>query len=170
MPTTSLIILGRHDSNWTLDPAVDYFTELTEIHRSRSEAETLRIGELIGRRLHPPCLILLHGELGAGKTTLTRALALGLGLEDASIVHSPSFTLVNQYPTKGESIYHIDLYRLDGLSDLYSIGMEEILSREAVIIVEWAEKLILDVEGAVTIRILVDPNSEERRIQVDYPD
>ena len=124
----------------------------------------------MGARLHPPCLILLHGELGAGKTTLTRALALGLGVEDASIVHSPSFTLVNQYPAKGETIYHVDLYRLEGLSDLYSIGMEEILSREAVIIVEWAEKLILEVERAVTIQIQVDPISEKRRIQVDYPD
>ena len=143
---------------------------MTETHRSRSEAETLRIGELIGRRLHAPCLILLHGELGAGKTTLTRALALGLDVEDASIVHSPSFTLVHQYPAKGETIYHVDLYRLEGLSDLYSIGMEEILSREAVIIVEWAEKLILEVERAITIRIQVDPISEERRIQVDYPD
>ncbi len=143
---------------------------MTETHHSRSEAETLCIGELIGRRLSPPCLILLHGELGAGKTTLTRALALGLGLEDTSIVHSPSFTLVNQYPTKGETIYHVDLYRLEGLSDLYSIGMEEILSQEAFIIVEWAEKLALDVERAVAIHILVDPISEERCIQVDYPD
>ena len=143
---------------------------LTETHRSRSEAETLRIGELIGRRLHPPCLILLHGALGAGKTTLTRALAVGLGVGDASIVHSPSFTLVNQYPARGETLYHVDLYRLEGLSDLYSIGMDEILSQEAVIIVEWAEKLILEVEKAVTIQIQVDPISEERRIQVDYPD
>ena len=143
---------------------------LTEVHRSRSEAETLHIGELIGRRLHSPCLVLLHGELGAGKTTLTRALALGLGVEDISIVHSPSFTLVNQYPAKDETIYHVDLYRLEGLSDLYSIGMEEILSREAVIIVEWAEKLTFEVERAVTIQIVVDPISEERRIQVDYPD
>ena len=143
---------------------------LTETHRSRSEAETLRIGELIGRRLHPPCLILLHGELGAGKTTLTRALAVGLGVGDPSIVHSPSFTLVNQYPARGETLYHVDLYRLEGLSDLYSIGMDEILSQEAVIIVEWAEKLILEVEKAVTIQIQVDPISEKRCIQVDYPD
>ena len=143
---------------------------LTETHRSRSEAETLRIGERIGRRLHPPCLILLHGELGAGKTTLTRALAVGLGVGDPSIVHSPSFTLVNQYPARGETLYHVDLYRLEGLSDLYSIGMDEILSQEAVIIVEWAEKLILEVGKAVSIQIQVDPISEERRIQVDYPD
>ncbi len=143
---------------------------LTEIHRSCSEAQTLRIGELIGRRLQSPCLVLLHGELGAGKTTLTRALASGLGVEDASIVHSPSFTLVNQYPAKDETIYHVDLYRLEGLSDLYSIGMEEILSREAVVIVEWAQKLTLEVERAVTIQIVVDPISEERRIHVDYPD
>ena len=142
---------------------------MTKIHRSSSEAETARIGECIGGRLHPPCLILLHGELGAGKTTLTRALALGLGVEDPSLVHSPSFTLVNQYPSREGPIYHVDLYRLEGLSDLYSIGIEEILSQEAVVIVEWAEKLTLEVQPAVVIHIQVNAVSEERRIEVDYP-
>ncbi|MFQ5929882.1 MAG: tRNA (adenosine(37)-N6)-threonylcarbamoyltransferase complex ATPase subunit type 1 TsaE, partial [Acidobacteriota bacterium] len=109
-----------------------------EIEHSNSDRETLRIGEKIGRRLRPPRAVLLYGELGSGKTLLARGLAQGLGVEDPRVVRSPSFTLVNQYMGKEGLIYHVDLYRLDGLRDLYSIGLEEILANHSIIIIEWA--------------------------------
>ncbi len=71
-----------------------------EIQFSKSEQETLRIGEKIGRKLHLPRVILLYGELGSGKTVLVRGLAQGLGVQDPTLVRSPSFTLVNQYACK----------------------------------------------------------------------
>ena len=135
--------------------------------RSSSEEETRRIGRRLGRTLHPPRVILLTGELGAGKTVLTQALAAGLEVEDLSLVRSPSFTLINEYPSARGRIYHVDLYRLEGADDFHSIGLEEILERNAVVIIEWGEKLDLPVENPVRIRILVDPDSDERRLEVD---
>jgi len=71
-----------------------------EVNYSNSEEETLRIGQAIGKRLQPPRVVLLYGELGSGKTVFTRGLAGGLGVDDPTAVRSPSFTLVNEYPTK----------------------------------------------------------------------
>lgn len=138
-----------------------------KILESGSEAETLRIGEDIGQRLHPPRTVLLYGELGSGKTLLTRGLVKGLGGNDPACVHSPSFTLVNQYSSRKGVIYHIDLYRLEGLRDLYSIGLEEILSEEALVIIEWAEKLLLHPNNPLTIRISVDPTTHVRSLEAD---
>ena len=135
--------------------------------RSSSEEETRRIGRRLGRTLHPPRVILLTGELGAGKTVLTQALAAGLEVEDLSLVRSPSFTLINEYPSARGRIYHVDLYRLEGADDFHSIGLEEILERNAVVIIEWGEKLDLPVDNPVRIRIRVDPASDERLLEID---
>ncbi|MDA2929209.1 tRNA (adenosine(37)-N6)-threonylcarbamoyltransferase complex ATPase subunit type 1 TsaE [Acidobacteria bacterium AH-259-O06] len=137
-----------------------------EIEHSNSDRETLRIGEKIGRWLRPPRAVLLHGELGSGKTLLARGLAQGLGVEDPRVVRSPSFTLVNQYMGKEGLIYHVDLYRLDGLRDLYSIGLEEILANHSIIIIEWAEKLLFQPENPLRIRISVDPKTDTRRFEI----
>ncbi len=139
----------------------------SQILRSSSEEETRRIGLRLGETLHPPRVVLLSGELGAGKTVFTQALAAGLEVEDLSLVRSPSFTLINEYPSARGPIYHVDLYRLEGADDFHSIGMEEILEREAVVIIEWGEKLDLPVEDPVRIRILVDPASDERLLEID---
>jgi tRNA threonylcarbamoyladenosine biosynthesis protein TsaE len=79
------------------------------------------------------------GDLGAGKTTLTRGIAQGLGLADTSLVNSPSFTLVNVYQGICP-IYHVDLYRLEGARDLYSIGLDDFMGSEGVTIIEWSER------------------------------
>ena len=137
------------------------------ILRSGSEEETRSIGLRLGRRLQPPRVVLLTGELGAGKTVLTQAMAAGLQVEDPSLVRSPSFTLINEYPSARGRIYHVDLYRLEGADDFHSIGLEEILEREAVVIIEWGEKLDLPVNDPVRVRILVDPVSDERLLEID---
>lgn len=127
----------------------------TQVHRSCSEEETGILGEKIAAEFPSPQIILLHGQLGAGKTALTKGLAHGYGLDDTSIVHSPSFSLINEYPVPSGTIYHVDLYRLDSTRDLYSIGLDEILWSDQVVIVEWAEKLKLDYPPALKIHITV---------------
>ena len=85
-------------------------------------------------------MVFLRGSLGTGKTTLTRGIAQGLGIKDPSLVNSPSFTLVNIYYGRCP-IYHVDLYRLDGERDLYSIGLDDFLGKDGVTVVEWSERL-----------------------------
>ena len=133
---------------------------------SRDETETIDVGRRIGSRVHPPIVILLVGELGSGKTVLTRGLVEGLGIQDPALVHSPSFSLVNEYPAVRGLIYHIDLYRLDTLRDQHSIGLDEILASDSIVIVEWADKLLLPVFHPLRIRIeTVDAST--RRITVE---
>ncbi len=139
----------------------------SQVLRSSSEEETRSIGLKLGEMLQPPRVVLLSGELGAGKTVLTQAMAAGLEVEDLSLVRSPSFTLINEYPSARGRVYHVDLYRLEGADDFHSIGLEEILDREAVVIIEWGEKLDLPVDDPVRVRILVDPVSDERLLEID---
>lgn len=134
---------------------------------SQSEDETRALGRAITEDLKVPATFLLHGELGAGKTALTKGIADGLGIDDPTEVHSPSFSLVNQYACRTCPMYHIDLYRLETLKDLYSIGIEEILTDEAVIVIEWAEKLRLAVENPIEIRFRV-LEGDTREITVKY--
>jgi tRNA threonylcarbamoyladenosine biosynthesis protein TsaE len=128
---------------------------------SKSPEETVKIGRELARSLPVPGVVLLRGDLGAGKTTLTRGIAQGLGLMDPSLVNSPSFTLVNVY--QGDClIYHVDLYRLDGARDLYTIGIDDFLGKEGVTIIEWAERLAFPFKGAVEIKL--EDAGDDRRI------
>lgn len=127
---------------------------------SKSAEETERFGLRIARDLTIPCVILLRGALGTGKTTLARGLAVGLGVEDRSAINSPSFTLVNIYQGKCP-IYHVDLYRVRGWRDLRSIGIDEFLAGTGVTIVEWSEHLPFKVPGALLIR-LEDAGGDDR--------
>ena len=120
---------------------------------SRSEEETHQIGQQIGRRLKPPRVVLLSGQLGSGKTILARGIAEGLKIPQQVVVRSPSFTLVNEYPSPAGTIYHLDLYRLETPAELYSIGIDEILCSDSIVMVEWAEKLQLPVDGPLNIQI-----------------
>jgi tRNA threonylcarbamoyladenosine biosynthesis protein TsaE len=104
--------------------------------RTRSEEETIAAGERLARRLPFPCVVLLIGELGAGKTTFAKGLLEGLGLATPDQVSSPTFTLIHEY---GRA-YHIDLYRIENERDLATLGLEELLERDAVLIVEWGER------------------------------
>lgn len=107
---------------------------------SASEEQTLRIGTLIGRCLDAPLLILLQGDLGAGKTVLARGIARGLGVATRTPITSPTFTLMNHYPARLD-LYHFDLYRLSGPEDLIDIGFDEYAFGDGVALVEWPEKL-----------------------------
>lgn len=133
---------------------------------SASEDETFALGRRIASALTAPRVLLLFGELGAGKTAFTRGFASGLGMADLSQVHSPSFTLVNQYETPAGTLYHIDLYRLETSRDLYSIGLEELLWEGTWAVVEWAERLPWTLQNPLLVRIRVEPD-ESRSFEIN---
>ena len=106
---------------------------------SRSPAETEALGEQFGRAARRGLVIALSGDLGAGKTQFVRGVARGLGCPGR--VHSPTFTLVNEYGGGRLKLFHLDLYRLETAEQLWSAGIEEYLSPEGVSVIEWAERL-----------------------------
>jgi len=120
-----------------------------------SQEETEALGRRLGSNLTAPMIILLEGSLGAGKTALTRGIVDGFGCTDPTLVHSPTFSLINEYHCQTATVYHIDLYRLETLRDLYSIGLDELVTSNAIVIIEWAEKLLFKVDHTWRIRLEV---------------
>ena len=128
---------------------------------TNTPAETEKIGHIIGQTLVKRDVVALIGDLGAGKTCLTRGLALGLGLPLPQKVTSPSYTLINEY--EGYTpIYHIDLYRIDQCEDVWDLGLDEYLEGEGVCIIEWAN-IILQELPSHTIEIKLSWLDENRR-------
>jgi tRNA threonylcarbamoyladenosine biosynthesis protein TsaE len=115
-------------------------TGLSKVIRSTGVEVTRRVGRDIGRALTSPMLIRLMGNLGCGKTAFVQGLAEGLEVPQAYYITSPTFTLINEYPGR-LPLYHVDLYRLEGMVDLDDIGLDEIIAADGVVAVEWAEKL-----------------------------
>jgi tRNA threonylcarbamoyladenosine biosynthesis protein TsaE len=134
---------------------------------SKSPEETQKAGWEIAKSLPVPGVVLLRGALGTGKTTLTRGIAQGLGLDDPGLVSSPSFTLVHVYQGICP-IYHVDLYRLQGERDLYSIGLDDFLGREGVTVVEWSEHLPLAFAPATEVEI-EDAGNDLRVLHIFSP-
>lgn len=110
---------------------------------TQSSDETLQLGRKLGAKLISGDLVLLYGDLGAGKTCLTQGICLGAGLENNTYIRSPTFTLINEYPAK-VPIFHIDLYRLETEGEISNLGLEEIIYSPSITIIEWPEKLKLD--------------------------
>ncbi len=131
--------------------------------RSSSEKETFLLAKKVAESFEGKEVVLLIGELGAGKTVFAKGIAAGLGLEDVHQVCSPSFTLVNIYQAKFP-IYHIDLYRLGKEAEIADIGWEDYLE-QGVVIVEWGEKLHFDME-AIKITIQIEED-DTRKIKID---
>ncbi|MFC4805023.1 tRNA (adenosine(37)-N6)-threonylcarbamoyltransferase complex ATPase subunit type 1 TsaE [Filifactor villosus] len=111
----------------------------------RNEEETLEFGRMIGKNMEEGILVCLNGDLGAGKTCLTKGIAQGLEIEED--VTSPTFILVEEYEGR-LPLYHFDVYRIDDPEELYFIGFEEYLGKEAVVIIEWSSRIeeILPIE------------------------
>jgi len=133
-------------------------------YRTRSESETIALGERLARALPAKRTVLLIGNLGAGKTTLAKGIVNGLGAADPEEVASPTFTLIHEYGNGG--VYHIDLYRLEELREVATLGLDEILDRDAVVLIEWGERFpqILPPERT-EIRIQALPD-DEREIAI----
>lgn len=105
---------------------------------THSEEETIELGRRIAAELPRRAVVLLIGNLGAGKTTLAKGIISGLGGASIEEVSSPTFTLIHEY---GDGrVYHIDLYRLDTPSQVATLGLDEIFDREAVVLIEWGER------------------------------
>jgi len=133
---------------------------------TRSPEETLAFGRMLARELQPPCLVLLEGELGSGKTTLTKGIVSGLGAAREEEVTSPSFTLVHEYGTDPK-VYHIDLYRVESARELATLGLDDLWAQQAIVIIEWGEKL-WDNPPAPRVKIRLEyVTSEERRIRIE---
>ncbi len=116
--------------------------------------------------MKPPVLILLSGELGAGKTTLTKGIVSGLGAAREDEVTSPTFTLVHKYEGRAR-VYHVDLYRVGDFHDLETLGLEDVFSENAVVIVEWPDRLAFRTDWPV-LRVRLEHVTENiRKISIE---
>lgn len=137
------------------------------LYRTASEEETVALGERLARELPRSGVVLLIGNLGAGKTTLARGIVAGRGAASADEVSSPTFTLIHEY---AQDLYHIDLYRLDEPRQVATLGLEELFDRDALVLIEWGERFPeLMPAGRTEIRIRRNPD-ETREIEVALPD
>jgi tRNA threonylcarbamoyladenosine biosynthesis protein TsaE len=109
------------------------------LYRTASEEETIALGERLARALPPKQVVLLIGQLGAGKTTLAKGIVKGLGAAEPDEVSSPTFTLIHEYGNQGR-VYHIDLYRLDQPHQVATLGLEDLFDRPAIVLIEWGER------------------------------
>ncbi len=135
----------------------------------------MAFGRELANKLEPPCLVLLEGGLGSGKTTLVKGIVAGLGAAREDEVNSPTFTLVHEYggglhptvPGSEPKVYHVDLYRIEDPRELATLGLEDLMAHPATVIVEWGEKLG-DVGSAPWIRVRLEHlGNEDRRIAVE---
>jgi tRNA threonylcarbamoyladenosine biosynthesis protein TsaE len=138
--------------------------------RTTSDEETVRLGREIAALLPRRAVVLLIGNLGAGKTTLAKGIVSGLAGTAPDEVSSPTFTLIHEYGSTSDhsAVYHVDLYRLDRAADVATLGLDEIFDREAVVLVEWGERFP-ELLPENHVRIHLDPDSVDanvRRIRI----
>jgi len=134
---------------------------------TRSEEETLSVSHRLATILQPGDVIGLVGDLGAGKTLFTQGIASEMGVPEGCYVNSPTFTIINEYPTR-PPIYHFDLYRIEDPGELFEIGYYEYLEGDGVCIIEWFDR---HGEAAPPVFLLVEIDSfgdgTERRIEFE---
>jgi len=135
---------------------------------SHSPAETEQLGELWGRTAPRGWVIALNGELGAGKTQLVRGVARGLGV--SSRVHSPTFTLVNEYSGGRLKLFHLDLYRLETAEQIYQAGIEQFLQPDGVAVIEWAERIFSSQSPLQAVRFVKIETLGEMERRIVYED
>jgi len=99
----------------------------------------LALGEQLGAALSRGSVVLLIGPLGAGKTVLAKGMARGLGIQEG--ISSPTYTIISEYHGKGVTLYHVDLYRIEGRDQVENLGLDDILRGDSITVVEWGEKL-----------------------------
>src|SRR5712671_6388879 len=132
---------------------------------SHSSEETISKGREIAANLHPPVIVMLSGELGSGKTTLTKGIISGLGAAREEDVTSPTFTLVHVFHNHSK-VYHVDLYRVESFQDLESLGLEDALGEQAIVIIEWPERFTFRTDWPrIDIR-LEHAGGDSRRIAI----
>jgi tRNA threonylcarbamoyladenosine biosynthesis protein TsaE len=133
---------------------------------TRSPEETIAFGRTLTDLLAPPKIVLLRGDLGAGKTTLVKGIAAGFGAAEEEDVTSPTFTLVHEYRGPRANLYHIDLYRVDTPRELETLGLDDLRAEGSILLIEWGEKFPRLLRER-DVQISLERQSEnERRIKI----
>lgn len=135
---------------------------------TNSAEETISWGRRLGEKLQPPLLVLLTGELGSGKTTLTKGIVAGLDAAQEDDVTSPSYTLLHEYGV-GRKVFHGDLYRLENFHDFETVGLEDVFAEPAIVILEWSEKFPLKTPWPQLRVQLQHLGGDSRRIRMTEP-
>ncbi|MEK7434728.1 MAG: tRNA (adenosine(37)-N6)-threonylcarbamoyltransferase complex ATPase subunit type 1 TsaE [Cyanobacteriota bacterium] len=138
---------------------------------AKNEEETKKIGLAIGENLNSPVVIYLTGDLGTGKTYISKGIAEGLKIKED--ITSPTFTLINEYKNDKYHLYHLDLYRLNSLSSVLDLGIEDFVSEnDSVTIIEWYEKLenYKLSKNFIEIKIFYNENGRDFIIELDNYD
>ena len=130
---------------------------------SDSEVQTAALGEDLGRALSPGDVVLLYGDLGAGKTAFVRGMARGIGANPDEVT-SPTFTLVQEYAGTSSTLFHVDLYRLEG-PEIDDLGLEDLVSGDGIVAIEWAERWKGRPDDVTEVRI-EDLGDDRRRISI----
>ncbi len=131
---------------------------------THSAEETIAFGRELAREISPPLLILLRGDLGAGKTTLVKGIAEGFEAACAEDVTSPTFTLIHEYRGPKITLFHIDLYRIDSERELATLGLDDLIAPNCILLIEWGEKfprLLRDKDLQINLERMSD---QERKI------
>ena len=128
-----------------------------------SHEDTFNLGKKIGQRVTSGDIILLEGDLGAGKTTFTQGLAQGMGIKE--VVNSPTFVIVNEFLTGKIPLYHMDLYRMEDENQLYDIGFEEFIFGNGVSVIEWPE-IAMDFLPHDYTRLVIERDTDGRHIDI----
>lgn len=133
-------------------------------------ADTIEVGRKLARLLVPPQLLILRGDLGTGKTTLVKGIAQALDAADPDEVTSPTFTLLHEYDGaldgKSVKLFHLDVYRLEGERQLETLGLDELLTPDALVLVEWGEKFKSIQKKATGEILIVSTGGDARKITV----
>jgi tRNA threonylcarbamoyladenosine biosynthesis protein TsaE len=133
---------------------------------THSAEETIAFGRTLKRLLAPPKLVLLRGDLGAGKTTLIKGIAAAFDAAAEEDVTSPTFTLVHEYRGALANLYHIDLYRVDTPRQLETLGLDDLIAEDSILLIEWGEKFSRFVRDRDVEISLARVGENERKIQV----
>lgn len=131
-------------------------------YRTRSAAETAEVGARIAAMLSPPAVVMLIGDLGSGKTTLAKGIVQALGAAPPEEVLSPTFSLVHEYDGEPK-VYHLDLYRLDTVPQLETLGLEDIWEQRAIVLIEWGERFDSELPG-VRLEVRLDYDGDHGRV------
>ena len=135
---------------------------------THSAEETIALGRELAKKLSPPKLVLLRGDLGAGKTTMVKGIAEAFEAARQDDVTSPTFTLVHEYRGPKVTLIHIDLYRIDTEKELATLGLEDYMRDDAVLLIEWGEKfprLVRQRDVEIAIECM---GENERRVEVKF--
>jgi tRNA threonylcarbamoyladenosine biosynthesis protein TsaE len=135
---------------------------------TKSAEETIALGRELAVSLAPPKIVVLRGDLGAGKTTLVKGIAQAFQAAEEEDVTSPTFTLIHEYRGPAATVYHIDLYRVDTQRELETLGLDDLMTENSVLLIEWGEKFAR-FEQERDVEIALERISDtERRISVHF--